>query len=200
MPLRCNLLIKTCFPNPNAIKIEFSDLYLLPPGCVVCSGISCWEYCFENTNACSRPLGMAPGKEGGGLYCQSERNLKDEDRHSGALHWQASLQGLPQRPVAWSFSLVVLGWRIATPESHAKFMGSYFAGEGGEEEWGTLKEKWCIGWIHVWFLSKHPQHTVWGLDRLRQSQWYSSPGVEQVYLQNLRPSYELFIFENWLRK
>lgn len=62
MPLQCYLLIKTGFPNPNAIKTEFSDLYLLPPGCVACSGNSCWEYSFENTTVYSRPMGMAPGK------------------------------------------------------------------------------------------------------------------------------------------
>lgn len=56
MPLQCYLLIKTGFPNPNAIKTEFSDLYLLPPGCVACSGNSCWEYSFENTTVYSRPM------------------------------------------------------------------------------------------------------------------------------------------------
>lgn len=32
MLLQHYLLIKTGLPNPNAIKTEFSDLYLLPPG------------------------------------------------------------------------------------------------------------------------------------------------------------------------
>ena len=62
MLLQRYLLIKTGFPNPNAIKTEFSDLYLLPPGCVACPGNSCWEYCFENTNVYSRPVGMHQGK------------------------------------------------------------------------------------------------------------------------------------------
>ena len=132
MLLRCNLLIKTCFPNPNAIKIEFSDLYLLPPGCVVCSGISCWEYCFENTNACSRPLGMAPGKEGGGLYCQLK--WKESERW-GQTQWCSAVTDISARSAPETSSMIILscglGLKNCYPRITCQIHGELLCRGGG---------------------------------------------------------------------
>lgn len=109
MQLQHYLLIKTAFPNPNAIKTEFSDLYLLPPGCAAPSGNSCWEYCFENTNMCSKPMGMAPrkGEEGSWPVNYSERSLKDELMQRHSVVTEISAWHAPE-----TNSRIVLSWGL----------------------------------------------------------------------------------------
>lgn len=139
MPLQCNLLIKTGFPNPNAIKIEFSDLYLLPPGCVVCSGNSCWEYCFENTNAVAGPWIWHQGRRGrvggGGLYCQLK--WKESERW-GRTQWRSAGTDVSARLAPETSSSIILscglGLKNCYPRITCQNHGELFCGGRGRRE------------------------------------------------------------------